>query len=525
MSGGFGGDGWADVPWGGSEVDIVGQLIDVLALDAVSVTDSPTVTVFRASIDTLGIDDSVGYDTPLRVEGAFAPTPLNVTVIFSNRLDLSYAPLSQASNYTIPGLTVTAAAPITDTEVLLTTTPAQQDILYTVTVAQAVSFNGDALGSDNSAEFLGFVSALTFLVGAQSTTQVQVVFSAAMQTDPNFFTPTNYTIHEAEGSDPVTVLSVAASGDEPLRRATLQLGTALKSKEYYALTVSPLVKSVIGRSADPDTFIFQWGDMTGAAHGRPLEIPIKDFTGEVSGGILGTPDGQVFFSPALLQAVTATSTLEVEEVSVCSLAFDQYTFPVVPDPIPLYTFSKGVPSVIGPTSVLWAPAARLGQAQFTLSPSFADFLDLAVFDGPASGVLAETIDITSGGFLNDRRWVMGGSYSSSSVSGKNITASDTLSVIESLTVERLAPGFTATRTNPAPSIFRIANNLSPIGPGPTVPVKLGDPEIKLIDFLSITDGASANTGGCQSPFDTTFDYTFRCAGVNVFDDTFDSTFG
>jgi hypothetical protein len=154
------------------------------------------------------------------------------------------------------------------------------------------------------------------------------------------------------------------------------------------------------------------------------------FSGEVSGGLLGQPLGQIYFSPALETAI-ANSSVEVDEVSLCTRAWDQYTFPELPDPPILYTFSVGETSVIG--NVLWAPAERLGLAQVILHDLRQETMPAAV-DGPADATLVETIDITRASFLNDERW-------------------------------KLYDGGGAT-------VFSTADNLTPIGPGPTTNINL-----------------------------------------------------
>jgi hypothetical protein len=295
--------------------------------------------------------------------------------------------------------------------------------------------------------FVGVQQIPQFIVGAQSPTQVEVVFSVAMSIDSNFTNPASYTIKAAEGGATIAVLSVTPSGTAPLRRAILELGTALDSKEYYSLVVSHLILSLTGDPSNPDIYIFQWSDMTTPIFVAPLEIPIRDFSGEVRGGLLGNPDGQVFFSPAY-ETVGNDSTIELESVSVCTRAYDVYQIPDPPDPAPLLTWRRGITTVIGVGSVLWARADLLGLPSITLAlkPTdvFQDPTDFAI-----SAELVEPIDITRAGFLNDARW----------------------------------------KTYPAAgaTVFRTASNLTSIGPGPTTPVRLDWPKIVLNDNFPITD--------------------------------------
>jgi len=446
---GYAGSGWGIGPWGGGVITTSEGVIVVIN-DAVALTDEAS------------------YEIPLRVAEAFATSPFSVRVRFSNKIDITFPPFVDASNYTIPGLTVLSAAVEDDYHVLLQTTPAQQKILYTVTVGQALSSNGDALGPDDSADFLGFALISSFFAGAQSTTKVELVFSTAMEQNAAFTDPASYTITAVTGSVPIPVLSATPSGPEPIRRVTLIVGTLLESLEYYAVVLAPEIVNVLGERPVPHMDIFQWADMTRPRTGRPLEIPIKDFSGEVTDGLLGAPDGQVFFSPALEEAVSSDSTIELETLSVCTRAYDEYRIPNPPDPVVLFTFGPGVTTVTGPSTVLWGDANRLGQAIMSLKETrFSDDVQVGS-DFLAAMILQEPIDSTRGGFLNDPRFVMrGGSGSTESVSGTEAELGDTATVLESLKVERLAPGFTATWDTPVPKYFTTADNLTPIGPGPS----------------------------------------------------------
>lgn len=317
-------------------------------------------------------------------------------------------------------------------------------VLYDVLVEDVVEATTDV--------FIGLQQIPVIIAGAQSRLKVEVVFSVGMSIDSNFLNPANYTITQVEGSVYIPVLSVSASGTAPLRRATLELGLELNSKDYYFLTIAPSIVSLTGDPADPNYTKFQWADMTEAVFRTPLEIPIKDFSGEVHGGILGQPDGLLFFSPAL-EDVSSTSTIEVEQVSACTRAYDVYEMPNPPDPTPLLTWGPGISSVTGPTSVLWATADRLGLPRMDLEYVENDNFQPA-YDFNTQATLVETIDITKGGFMNDIRW---GTFPAT---GK--------------------------------TVFRTAANQSPIGPGPTTQLKLDWPKLYLSDSATTTDQVIIN---------------------------------
>lgn len=267
----------------------------------------------------------------------------------------------------------------------------------------------------------------SFLAGAVSPFKVEVLFSVAMTVDSAFHNPNNYAITEVQGGIPLPVVSVTSSGT---RRAILELDGQLSSKDFYTIVLNPGVISLTGDPVSPNTHIFQWADMS--LPRGPLEIPIKDFSGKVVGGLLGNSEGLVFFTPAY-NTVIDTSTIEVDSVSACTMAYDEYHLPAPPDPVPLMTFGGSGLSLIGPGTVLWAPADRLGQARIDLKYDRSDTFSLVTDIFPV-GELTETIDILKASFLNDSRW-------------------------------KLYPGGTFQ--------FKTASNLSSIGPGPTTPVSFG----------------------------------------------------
>ncbi len=431
------GSNWGGSPWGGDTQNSVVEPVvyDVQLSDTISITDSVSVARTPALIDvflsdTISITDSVSTNV--------APSLYNVlvsdaiTITDSVLVAVAPAIFDAQANDTIS---------ITDS-LSLTVVPAFYDVLVS-----------DAISTTDTA-FLNIHQIPSIIVAAQSPTKVEVVFSVAMVVDANFLNAANYTITQVEGSIQVPVLSVVASGPLPTQRATLEIGTPLESKRYYFLHVASSIISVLGDSTVPNYARFQWKDQTTPIFRAPLEIPISDFSGEVQSGILGQPDGLVFFSPAY-EDVASTSTIEVEQLSACTLAYDSYEMPNPPDPVPLLTWGPGIGSVIGPTSVLWAPYDRLGLPRMDLQYDVKEDPFAHAYDLNLSAVLVETIDITKGGFLNDSRW-------------------------------KTFPGTGAT-------VFRTAANLSPIGPGPTTSVNLDWPKISLNDSFPMTDQVILNT--------------------------------
>lgn len=269
-------------------------------------------------------------------------------------------------------------------------------------------------------------SVVSFFATAQSARKVQLTFAVPMTVNAALTTPGNYTVKSLSGTT-VPVTGVHTTGPAPFSRVYLDLGSNLLSGGFYSVTVSSAVRTYTDIPVYPSTVVFQWAEMPIPTNVRPLAISIGNFSGEVSGGVLGHPLGQVFFSPALQTAIGG-SVLEVDEVSVCTKAFDEYHFPELPDPPTLRTFGVGLaPSLLNGAS-LWSPAERQGLARMNLGDHRADTLHHPV-DSRAIATLVEPIDITRAGFLNDRRW-------------------------------HLFNGIART--------FITADNLTPIGPGPTI---------------------------------------------------------
>jgi len=286
----------------------------------------------------------------------------------------------------------------------------QMDPLYTLTVVQAESLTGDPLDpAHRTAIFAGFGAAPTFFAAAQSRTKVQLVFSAEMEQNVEFLTPASYTVTDLN-LNPIPVTSATAYGPTPVQRLTLELDSEMNPGGYYVVTiVNPNVKTTSGLNLVPTYDMFQWGEMQALYRRTPLNIPISNFSGEVSGGLLGQPLGQVFFSPALETAI-ADSSIQIDSVSCCTRAYDVYTIPSLPDPYPLMTFGPGqtYSSVLSNSnSVLWAPADRLGLAHVNLVDLREDTLPTAV-DGPADAILQETFDQTRVSLLNVVDWVIPG---------------------------------------------------------------------------------------------------------------------
>jgi hypothetical protein len=413
--GGFGGGSFGGGPWGSF-------------LDGLTFPLSPS--------ETVTVSEDLNVESSYKVSEALSLLTYVVRVTFNAPLDQGWAPNFDADSYSIPGLDVIDVAPFpNDTASVLLLTSEQLNVPYLVTAATGIrNVYGDFLDASFAvAPFSGSPVPPTFRAVAQSRTKIRLTFLAQMSVDSEFVDPANYTVSPLSGT-PLTTVSVSAVEDGSSRKAELIVAEDLVPGAYYAVTVNSAVQTIDSQSLDPESSLFQWQEHVPA----PISIAFQSFSGEVSGGLLGDPDGQVFFSPAYDTPI-GDSNLQVDSVSVCTRAYDVYQIPDIPDPPVLFTHTAPdtplASSLIGAGTVLWAPAPRLGLAQVIVHDLREDTLPTAV-DGPADATLTETVDITRASFLNDIRW-------------------------------ETAPAATASL-----GVFITADNQTPIGPGPTTNINL-----------------------------------------------------
>lgn len=433
---------------------------EIALSDSVETEGGRQTTQYVDVSDTVALTDAVSeLDILLRVASAVAIDRYSVLVTFSNAINPAYLPFETISNYNFsPALLIGSVQVAGSNQVLIQTITPQLNVGYTVTVTSAESLTGDPLGPHNSANFSGFSITTQFIAGALSSTKIGIRFSEEVLVNANLVDVVNYSVIATTGGASIPVTAVVL-GEPPVQHLTLMLGSPLIPKAYYAIVVNSSIVSIFGSPVQPTTQVIMWEALKAF-----VEIPIEDFSGEVSGGILGTPEGQVFFSPALEAQVSSVSTLEIEEVSVCTRAYDEYHIPDTPDPEVLFTYGPGQTESFLGQMVLFAPADRLGLASITLRDHHAEDVlpevyvpGTATYESPISdfgtGFLVETIDITRGAFLNDVRW-------------KTFPNTDAL-------------------------VFRTLDNATPVGPGPTTQVQLSTVlEVRLTDTIVALDSPS-----------------------------------
>lgn len=336
---------------------------------------------------------------PIIVASAVALNPNLVRVDFSDDLDFGNPLVLSPLSYVLsPTTTVNTVGPASSSSVYLTTTTLAFTP-YTVTADAAITaLDGAPLDPDRrSATFTGIAPGGLFLGAATAAKRVRLLFGVTLLNNSALSTPSNYTITSLRG----TTLPVASVVVEPTGNSvTLVLTTAMASTEWYVAVLNPAIKSSGGLPIVPSTSEFQYV--------RPAvraSFAVSSFTGEANGGLIGNPLGLVFFSPALTTSA-ANSVIQVDDVSVCTRAYDSYAFPEFVDPTPLYTHGFGGPGgLLNSGVVLWAPAPRLSEVRTNVAASYEDEVPQAE-DAMCTAVLREPWDQNYVALLNNPGWTM-----------------------------------------------------------------------------------------------------------------------
>lgn len=376
-TGGYGGGGYGNVPWGASDSEAP-AVID--AIDGETIVESLTVSL------------------PLKLISAVALSLTEVELTFSHALDTGYAPTTAPNNYTITPTLGISSVVVYSAKVVRLHTAFQSDVVYTITVGTERSTGTDLLDpSFDTLTFNGFKSSPVFQAAAQGIRKVMLTFSQPMQQDANLADPSKYSIKAVYG----TTVAVVAVQIQDSTHVTLTLGSDLSSGQMYVAETDITIVAATGATLAPRTDLFRWAGTQTIARGRTLTIPTARFSGEVSGGLFGTPAGQVFFSPAL-QAPIAGSQIQIDSVQACTRAYDVYSMPSPPDPTPFLLWAPNVSAgaLNSLETVLWAPPEVLGLAAFGLSDSRSDTAP-ATDDDDRIYLEMVTPIVGSGGILND----------------------------------------------------------------------------------------------------------------------------
>jgi hypothetical protein len=335
---------------------------------------------------------------PFGAISAQSLSDFSAEITFNDLLDFTYGPNLTPANFSIPGLTVLNVYEYTAAAVRLETTQ-QSNVLYTCTIALSRGYFNQPLDpSLNTVTFMGNAIPATMTPVAVSTTKVRIVFAQPMLNNSALNDTLNYQVEDMFGNA-FTIVSVTPEQPTNTLSVALVLSTPMHTDGVYQATISASIRSVNGQPIVPSTVPFTWVQETP----NPILMQFQEFTGEVKDSVFGNPNGLVFFSPAL-NTSAANSIIQVEEVDVCTTAFDTYTPPQPIDPIPLYTFGRGSPvgSVLGPAGAsLWAPFPRMTVAQTNVLDNRLDTYQGAT-DGMAVALIqGSTWNLTYVALLNN----------------------------------------------------------------------------------------------------------------------------
>lgn len=435
-----------------------------------------------------GFGSSPFGSTPLPL-GVLSAQALNVQLVrvnFTDLLDFADPAVLSPSNYTILGASsplVTAVLIDSAYSVRLVTT-VQSYINYDLLVTSARSLTGSLLSpAQSTVSFTGFPVISSYTALGVAGTRIRLFFTLPMLMDAAYSDPASYQVLDSQGS----VLTVLSVGPEQWtdeysvvhsRSVILTLSApGMLSSQWYRTVLVGALLTEGGLTPEPAESSFQFLQSTSS-----FSLSLSDFSGEVSGGLYGTPAGLVFFSPALVTSIP-NSVIQVNEVEVCTTAYDEYHFPVPVDPSPFYTWSpsSAPKTMLGQSGIsLWAPFPRLSEARFDLTFTGAQMVEsvTAPVDNSCTWVLQELWDRHYVALLNNPAWSLFDQNTIRDPAPIRVHHALTASLDarahfwpEASSAEILAgSGVTADLSvvgvETVPPMFICANNLAPIPAGP-----------------------------------------------------------
>lgn len=368
---------------------------------------------------TLGSSPYGGKSLLFQVDSASSWSAFIVVVTFSEPPDLTDPETTNPANYFIqnlePGTLIgfpqqVLSAP--DVNSVYLVTPQQEYIQYSVTVNNLVSSESGTTVDTvlNTAEFTGqpvFEGGL--VVKAVRANAVNIVLDFPMIVDAALLDPANYSVIELSGA-PIPVVSVVPNTPSNATRIVLELGLPLRSSVPYNVTVGPAVHRLGGGSLYPSSGVVVW-----VSRALFTRVPFSSFSKELTSSnldadpniaaLFGEPDGLVFFSPSLKTGGAPNSSIQVDDVSVCTTAFDTYRFPQPIDPKPLFTYNAFNTTSYLNGDVLFTDFYRLGEARHTLRNRPQDAIG-SVTDVGAMMVLTEVWPPARVALLNNPGWAL-----------------------------------------------------------------------------------------------------------------------
>jgi len=220
--------------------------------------------------------------------------------------------------------------------------------------------------------------------------------------------------------------------------------------------------------------------------------------------LFGNPQGLVFFSPSLITGGAPSSSIQVDEVKVCTTAYDSYKLPQPIDPQPFFTFSPlSPPSLLNsPGMTLFADFYRLGEAKHTLHDARVETAP-PPSDIGASMVLTEVWPPLRAALLNSTGWAL---FNGGASPPYNFITADNLSPFPAP-----IPGITHHYVNPSETLTLI-ENLSQVNAS-TVSISEA---ITRVDEFDLTPGDTVVQVNVSESVGVTESVTTKI-GINLFE--------
>lgn len=195
--------------------------------------------------------------------------------------------------------------------------------------------------------------------------------------------PADYSVKTLAGTVAFVTEAVVEQNNDV--SVLLSLDYILQSRALYTVEVSGL-----------SMVLFQY-----LAPTPEVVVQVSSFTGEVSGGLYGTPAGLVLFSPAL-ESAAASSSIQIDDVSTCTKAYDSYEFPAPKDPAPLMTWPGA--GFLG-SGVAWGTRYQLAEFSWSLTIQNEESVSAPV-DSDAVATITEVLDPAYVAYLGNPYWVL-----------------------------------------------------------------------------------------------------------------------
>jgi hypothetical protein len=178
---------------------------------------------------------------PFDVTGAAAPSAKVLKVTFDAAPNIAQA--TNAANYTVPGLTLSAPVLVGNVVTLTTTDQAAQS--YTVTVANVTRASDAEPLTVKTASFTGHASFNVTSASSVNTLKMTVTFDAA----PDAVKATTLANYKVNGG-------LVLSGVPTLVGNTVTIDTGVQSAQTYTVTVSNVTRASDGEALDDKTATF-----------------------------------------------------------------------------------------------------------------------------------------------------------------------------------------------------------------------------------------------------------------------------